>query len=66
MKASEVIRARVPAELKLAFESLAANHGLSASHVLRQIIILVFRIAESKIARSFLNGRNTHNYMLKD
>ncbi len=38
MKASEVIRTRVPPELKLAFESLAANHGLTASHVLRQIM----------------------------
>lgn len=38
MKASEVIRARVPAELKLAFESLAANYGLSASHVLRNLM----------------------------
>ena len=38
MKVSEMIRARVPADLKHDFEETASQHGLSASHVLRELM----------------------------
>lgn len=38
MKTTEVIRARVPGNLKQEFENAAAHHGLSVSHVLRQLM----------------------------
>lgn len=38
MKATEIIRARVPVELKHNFETIAQHQGMSVSHILRRLM----------------------------